>query len=296
MPDAQTDRPLQAAIVIPHFNDVPRLGKCLAALELQVRDKPVETIVVDNGSTQDLTALKTDFAWVRFLDEPEKGAAPARNTGVAESRAPWLFFIDADCIPAPNWLETALHLGGWDGMIGGRIDLFDETPAPRSGAEAFETVFAFPQQMYVERKCFAVTANLLTTRAVFDATGPFDGRVVEDSDWCHRAGRRGYAIRYQPELVVSHPTRSDWTALKRKWSRVTNENYHANNSSPYARTMWALRAFAMPLSILMHLPKIMNSDQLTSGAERFRAAATLIRLRLLRMVWMLRQAVLGSSI
>jgi GT2 family glycosyltransferase len=283
-----------AAIVIPHFNDSARLRKCLAALAPQVAGRPVETIVVDNGSTEDISPLHVDFPWARFLSEPVRGAAPARNTGVAGSHAPLLFFIDADCVPAPDWLDTALGLGGWDGIIGGRVDLFDETPPPRSGAEAFETVFAFPQRMYVVRKRFSVTANLLTTRAVFAATGPFDGSLVEDSDWCHRAGRLGYGVRYHPELAVSHPTRSDWAALARKWRRVTAENFHANGTDMRARVRWALRALVMPLSIPLHMPRALGSPRLATAGERLRCAATLVRLRLLRMAWMLRQAATGS--
>jgi GT2 family glycosyltransferase len=284
----------QAAIVIPHFNDTARLRKCLAALTPQVAGRPVETIVVDNGSTEDLGPLRSEFPWVRILCERARGAAPARNTGVAGSRAPWLFFIDADCVPAPDWLDTALGLGGWDGIIGGRVDLFDETPPPRSGAEAFETVFAFPQRSYVERKRFSVTANLLTTRAVFDATGPFEASLAEDMDWCHRAGRLGYAVRYHPELAVAHPTRGDWTALARKWRRVTIEGFHANGTDMSARARWALRAMLMPASIPLHLPRALGSPRLATGGERLRCAATLVRLRLLRMAWMLRQAATGS--
>lgn len=287
MVDMQIDRPPHASVIIPHFNDVQRLRECLAALEVQICNHPVEIIVVDNGSTEDVSVLKASFPWVRFLNEPCKGAAHARNTGVACSRASCLFFLDSDCVPAPGWLETALGLSGWDGIIGGRIDLFDETPPPRSGAEAFETVFAFPQKMYVERKRFSVTANLLTTRTVFDATGPFDNRVAEDSDWCHRAGRLGYGIRYHPELAVAHPTRSDWPALERKWRRVTKESYHANGTTPAARVRWAFRALAMPFSAVIHLPRVIRSDRLRSRLERRRAAGTLFRIRFMRMVWML---------
>ena len=46
----------------------------------------------------------------------------------------------------------------------------------------------------------------------------------------------------------------------------------------------------MPASVLAHLPRVMGSDRLASGAERRRAAGTLARLRLVRMRWMLRQA------
>ena len=170
----------QAAIIIPHYNDTARLRLCLSALAPQLAGRAVEVIVSDNGSTEDLGPLRADFPDTVFVHEAEKGAAPARNTGVRASTAPRLFFIDADCIPADDWLATALALSGEDRIIGGRVRVFDETPPPRSGAEAFETVFAFPQEFYVARKHFSVTANLLATRAMFDDVGGFDGGVVED--------------------------------------------------------------------------------------------------------------------
>lgn len=292
-PHFSSDSDWQAAVVIPHFNDTKRLRKCLAALVPQLRHtQPVEVLVVDNASTQDLSKIKKDYPDVRFLVEKKKGAAEARNTGVRASTAPRLFFVDADCIPAPNWLETALSLPSGDGIIGGTVTVFDETPAPRSGAEAFETVFAFPQKAYVARG-FSVTANLLTTRATFDAVGEFNPRVSEDTDWCYRAGDQGYEISFAPELVVSHPTRQDWTALRKKWRRTTSENYFAGGTGPLDRLRWGLRAVAVAGSGLIHIPRVLRHGAL-SNSEKRAAIATLLRLRITRAGWMLRQATLSE--
>lgn len=284
---------LRAAIIIPHFNDVVRLEKCLSALSPQLAGAPVEAVVVDNGSTQDLSGLVAAYPKVRFLTELQKGAAAARNTGVRETTAPCLFFIDADCVPASDWLATALAMAARDEIIGGRVDVFDETPPPRSGAEAFETVFAFPQKDYVERKKFSVTANLLTTRTVFDDTGPFDGSVAEDTEWCQRAVSRGWPIVYGEALCVAHPTRRDWAALKHKWRRITTEGYFHNGTSGTARLKWGLRAFAVMVSGVLHAPKVLRHPRL-DGPERFRGVMVLLRLRALRTGWMLRQALLGE--
>lgn len=282
-----------AAVVIPHYNDTRRLLRCLAALEPQVADAEVDVFVIDNGSDEPIQSIIESFPWVRLLIEPEKGAAAARNRGVQASNAKLLFFTDADCVPAADWIETALRLGVEDQIVGGRVLLFDETPPPRSGAEAFETIFAFPQEMYVTRKKFSVTANLLTTRKVFDHVGPFDGGVVEDHDWCMRAGKLGYDVIYRPELTVSHPTRSTWQDLRRKWFRTNNENYFLNGTSKSARAFWALRGLIVLVSGPAHLPRVARATNLTIS-ERLGAAATLLRLRTARSAWMLRQAVFGD--
>lgn len=286
--------PPDLAVIIPHYNDVARLARCLAALRPQLTPG-TELVVVDNGSTESLDPARAALPGVHIVTEPAKGAALARNRGVAETTAPTLVFLDSDCLPAADWLAMARATAARsDGdLFGGRIDVFDETPAPRSGAEAFEAVFAFDWQGYVEKKGFTVTANLVTRRDVFAATGPFINGVSEDLDWCQRATARGFRLRTAPYLRVGHPSRSDWPALRKKWLRMTHEAYELNGAR--SRPAWALKALAMPLSILAHLPKLLVSPRLSGAGERLRGAAVLARLRLQRMVWMLRQA-LGREI
>jgi GT2 family glycosyltransferase len=281
------------AVIIPHYNDLVRLERCLVALEGQDRED-VEVVVADNASPVDLAPLVERFGWVRVVIQPEAGAGLARNAGVAATSASWLFFVDADCVPAPDWLVQARRIAAGDPgtVTGGRVDVFDETPPPRSGAEAFETVFAFDQQGYIERKGFSVTANLVAARTTFEAVGPFLAGVSEDLDWCRRATGAGYRLAYDPGLRVAHPTRSDWPALSRKWRRLTAESFALRGAGARARLGWALRALAMPASVLWHLPRLLRHPGLSAG-ERLKGALTLFRLRFARMVWMLGQAVSG---
>ncbi|WP_138470102.1 glycosyltransferase family 2 protein [Poseidonocella sp. HB161398] len=285
------------AVIIPHYDDPFRLAKCLAALAPQLAAAPrAECVVADNGSPCDLGPLRTAHPGIRFLDVPEKGAAAARNGGVAATTAPGLLFLDSDCVPGPGWLAAAMALLAAfpekGAVAGGRIGTFDETPPPRSGAEAFETVFAFRQRDYVARKGFSVTANLLTTRRVFEDVGPLIVGLSEDVDWCRRAVAKGYSLRYADGLEVAHPTRSDWAALRRKWHRTTSEGFQLNGTSAPARARWALRALAVAASGPAHLPQVLRAERL-SGIEKRRAAATLLRLRLVRAGWMLGQALRG---
>ena len=279
------------AIIIPHFNDVERLSRCLSALMPQVTPE-VEVVVVDNGSDQSLDPVRAAWPALRIVTEPGRGAAAARNRGVAETDAPGLLFLDCDCVPAEDWLTRARALAviGQADITGGAIDVFDETSPPRSGAEAFETIFAFDNRAYIETKGFSVTANLVTTRAIFERTGPFRPGLSEDLDWCHRATAAGARLTYDDRLRVAHPTRSDWPALKRKWRRLTDEAWRLRSTTVAARAGWALRALAMPVSVAAHAPRIFFSPRLDGPGERFAAFATLVRLRLLRCVWMLRQA------
>lgn len=280
------------AIIIPHHDDTLRLLRCLAALMPQLAAGD-EVVVVDNGSTGSLAAVRAAHPGVRLVTEPQKGAAHARNRGVAETTAPRLIFLDCDCVPSPGWLAAARSVADRADLVGGRIDVFDETPGPRTGAQAFEAVFAFDNRVYVERKDFSVTANLVTRRDVFAATGPFVHGLSEDLDWCRRAAAKGFRLAYADDLQVAHPARGDWAALARKWRRLTDEGFGVNGRSPTRRAVWALRALAMPMSVLAHAPRVLRHPALRGPGERMRALATLAQLRLVRAGWMLRQAICG---
>ncbi len=281
------------AVIIPHYNDLPRLERCLQAL----RENDLtgtEIIVVDNASPVSLNDMQQAFPEVRFVVEPQKGAAHARNRGVAETTASRLFFIDADCVPAPDWLAVGRQIADRADLIGGRVDVFDETPPPRNGAEAFEAVFAFNFRRYIEVQGFSGAGNLLTRRDVFDAIGGFINGVSEDREWTMRAVARGYSLIYEDRFQVSHPSRQNWPALRAKWRRTTQEAYQLNGTGAGARLRWALRGLAMPASAVAHTPKVLSSDKLASSGEVLRAISTLFRLRCQRMLWMLRQAAGGN--
>ncbi len=276
------------AVIIPHYNDTVRLRRCLSGLVSGGIDG-VDIVVADNGSTDPIAPLMAEFPQVRFVTEARKGAANARNRGVMATKAPHLFFLDADCIPAADWLASAMRNRDLGDIVGGAITVFDETPPPRSGAQAFETVFAFNYRDYILNKGFSVTANLLTRRDVFLATGPFIDGVSEDEEWCRRARDAGFGIVLAEDLRVSHPTRSDWASLRRKWLRLTQEMYQLHLTRK-GRASWAVRSAAVAASGVAHLPRVLRHSGLQGPVERLRGCGTLIRLRFLRAFWMLRQA------
>lgn len=282
------------AVIIPHYNDVDRLRRCLEALRPQLDDR-TEVIVADNNSDHNISGVITKFPFVRFVVEPAIGPGLARNRGVAETSAPCIAFLDADCVPESNWLEAVRRYSGLDRVTGGAVEVFDETDPPRSGAEAFEAVFAFNQEKYLKEQGFLVTANMVLSRRVFEATGPFRTLAVpEDLDWCQRATTAGFPIEYVEDLRVLHPSRQDWAALEKKWRRVTGQAFEAASQGGTSRIGWAIRALLMPVSIFVHAPQVLRHSNLSPG-EKFRALATLLRLRLTRMGWMLSHAMTGRA-
>jgi GT2 family glycosyltransferase len=270
------------SVIVPHFEDLTNLGRCLDALDVQTfRDFAV--VVADNASPAGQTAVAAVIAGrATLVIAPERGAGAARNAGVAAAGGTILAFTDADCVPDPGWLAGGVAALPAADLIGGamRVSFADEAaPTP---VEAFERVFAFDNRTYVGAKGFSVTANLFTRRDVFDAVGGFRADVSEDADWCLRARDAGYRIAYAPDAVVTHPARRTWAELTRKWERLVRESAALHRAHGGGATGWRLRTWALPLSAIAHLPKVLGSPKLPRFADRFAAAGVLIRLRLWR--------------
>jgi glycosyltransferase involved in cell wall biosynthesis len=276
------DSPPLLSIVIPHRNDPLRLARCLAALAPQ-RDGGVEVIVVDDGSD----CAPVTPSWVRLIRQSQAGAGPARNRGVAAAMGGTLAFVDADCVPAPGFVARARLARR---VTGGRIEMFDDVQRPgnsRTGPQAFEAALAFEQARSV-RQGWAATANLVVPKALFQIVGPFRTGVAEDVDWCRRAGRQGHPPVFDPALIVGHPTRADWRTLSAKWRRLTDEGFALARERPLGKLGWALRIPLVCGAAVADLHRIASCRAL-SPVERMRAAVVMVRVRALRVRWMLAQ-------
>lgn len=273
------------SVIVPHYNDLVRLDRCLAALAGQQADGGFEVIVADNASPCGIAAVEKVIAGrARLVVATEKGAGPARNAGVAAARGRLLAFTDCDCLPEPGWLLAGLAaLAGCD-FVGGAMTVLVDESRPMTGAEAFERVFAFNNRRYVEQQGFTVTANLFAPRALFDAVGGFRTGVSEDLEWCERARAAGFRIGYAPLAVVGHPARANWRELLAKWRRLNAEAYALYTGRKGGRLRWAVRSLALPLSIVAHVPVVLRSPAIAGAGTRARVLGTLVRLRLWRMV------------
>ncbi|MES2169387.1 MAG: glycosyltransferase family A protein [Actinomycetota bacterium] len=91
------------SVVIPSLNDASMLKVCLDALAVQTR-LPDEIVVVDNGSTDD-TAAVAAAAGARVITQPVRGIYPATSAGYDAATGDVIARLDADSIPAPDWVE-----------------------------------------------------------------------------------------------------------------------------------------------------------------------------------------------
>jgi glycosyltransferase involved in cell wall biosynthesis len=91
------------SVVVPVFNDAAMLAVCLDALARQTRPAD-EILIVDNAST-DASAHVARAAGARVVFEPTRGIAAATSTGFDAANGEILARLDADSVPAADWLE-----------------------------------------------------------------------------------------------------------------------------------------------------------------------------------------------
>lgn len=280
-------RPAAAvSVIIPHYEQREILADTLEALGGQEEAPPFEVLVVDNGSRVPPDDLCAGRSEVRLLRQPEPGPGHARNLGAAAGRAPILAFLDADCVPAPDWLAAVARCFARERqaqVLGGDVLIRPADPVAWTPIECYEAVYSYRQRLFVERDGYAATCNMAVRRAVFDAVGPFAGiGVAEDIDWGRRASAAGYRITYAPEMRVRTPARATFAELARKMDRHAGHEYAMLESGAAAKTRWAIKAAAMAASPLAEIPAVVTSDRLSTSRDRLRCLACLARTRLWR--------------
>jgi glycosyltransferase involved in cell wall biosynthesis len=279
--DTIADKPA-VTVIVPHYSDLNRLDRCLVALVGQTypRDQ-FEIVVADNGSPEGAEAVvKVIAGRARMVVVKERGPGPARNGGVAQARGRYLAFTDSDCLPEPQWLaEGVAALREFD-LVGGGMEVLASDPKTMSPVEAFERIFAFPNETYVKRDGFTVTANLFCSRAVFDVVGGFEGlRIAEDSNWCLRARDAGFVIGYAPKAIVGHPARMNWEELLTKWRRSNLDIFGSTMRKKWGRFRWFCRTLLLPVSAFVDTPKVLVSNRINGFTQRVGAISILYRLR-----------------
>ena len=99
------------SVIIPHYNDLANLKRCIDLLAAQtVPHSQFEIVVADNNSSCGLKEVEgVCGVFARVVPAPVQGAGPARNAAIAASLGDILAFAGLrDCRPARDWLERGL--------------------------------------------------------------------------------------------------------------------------------------------------------------------------------------------
>lgn len=237
------------SVIIPVYDNLDGLKKCLAALDNQTYDKArYEIIVIGNNSRYKIDREISFPKNVSFIYEKKRGSYAARNKGIVFSSGEILAFTDSDCIPQSNWIEQGVrNLLSVDncGILGGKIEIFVKDPSNPTCIELLELYKAFNQIKYITKKHFAATANLFTFKSVFKKVGFFNERLQSSGDfeWGNRVHSAGYTLIFNDDVVVLHPARRTFMQIVKKKVRIIKGLKDAGLSPPYSLLKFIVRVF-----------------------------------------------------
>jgi glycosyltransferase involved in cell wall biosynthesis len=229
--------PRTVSVIVTTCGNAPILERCLRSVLNSDYDE-FDVIVVDHGALSPDTArmLVTQFPGeprLRYVEEPWSPASLARNTGLAQSEAAIVAFIDDDAVVDAFWIRHSVDaLLGETGVVcvTGRSaspQIRDATGfAPELSAEGWERRTYHRSDPHNEHPLLACTAGGLGAGAgtvmltdVARELGGFDVALGPATPACGgeyidllvRLLRRGYTISYEPNAIVwrEHPARAE---------------------------------------------------------------------------------------
>lgn len=104
--EIQCGKPFVSA-VIPAYNSEVSIGDAIQSVLGQTYGN-METIVVDDGSSDGTVAAARGYPRTQVICRPNGGPGAARNTGVQAASGEWIAFLDSDDVWLPKKTEVQL--------------------------------------------------------------------------------------------------------------------------------------------------------------------------------------------
>ncbi|HYM90121.1 MAG TPA: glycosyltransferase [bacterium] len=218
---------MELSVIIPTYNNGGVLARTLDALLAQ-RCSPdlYEIVIVDDGSTDGTAEMVRRLhspVPIRYVAQPNRGRAAARNLGARVARGRILLFLDSDFFAAPDLL--AAHVKHYP-PAARRIGI---QGASRTHPDTLITPFMQGREVRLEVSpgppgrisLFRIsTRNLSLLRAEFIDVGGFDeafgGYGWEDIELAWRLYARGVRFTYEPRALGDHYQVQDLEGLREK--------------------------------------------------------------------------------
>jgi glycosyltransferase involved in cell wall biosynthesis len=183
------------SVVVPVRDGERFLGAALASVFAQTY-RPIEVIVVDDGSTDGSAEVAARWPFVRLLQQDNAGVGAARNAGLALARGAFMALLDADDLWEPDKLARQIaHLDAHPelGYVCSRYRNFLE---PGHGRPDWisEAQLAAPQ--------VGTLSSFVARAETLERVGRFDPRDTSDLDWSLRAREAGVRLGVVEDVLV----------------------------------------------------------------------------------------------
>ncbi|MFN8492866.1 MAG: glycosyltransferase family A protein [Caldilineaceae bacterium] len=191
------DSHLLVSVIIPVYNGERYLSAAIESVLAQ-NYRPLEIIVVDDGSTDDSAAVAKRFP-AHYVWQAQSGASAARNHGIALAQGEFLAFLDADDLWVEDKLQCQTQALATDpelAMVFGQVEQFY---SPEITNES-----ALPDLGTRHTLAGVHVGAMLIRRRAFTQVEPFDPQwqVAHFIEWYTRAQKIGLKSLILPQVVM----------------------------------------------------------------------------------------------
>jgi mycofactocin system glycosyltransferase len=257
-PDPDADS-VDIDVIIPTRGRVAQVERLLATL-----DRPDVVVVDDATEPGDALAAVVERHRGRLVRHiVNTGPAGARNSGLGATRAPFIAFLDSDCVPSRDWPQSLLshfddpHVAmvasrivhrGAPSTSGSFVDrLIDDYETCHGALDAGEDSCTVGPKSRVRGASSA--AIVLRRSAVEDLAFDPDLRIGEDLDLIWRLSASGWVVRHEPSVVVEHESMTgflDWLRRRYEYGTFAGPiNQRHPGSVQLAMEWWAVAIVAL---------------------------------------------------
>jgi|ERR1043166_1968455 glycosyltransferase involved in cell wall biosynthesis len=178
-------RPL-ISVIIPAHDAERFIAEAIDSVVAQDY-RPIELIVVDDGSTDNTRRTVRQFPEATLLEQDRAGAGAARNAGVRASRGKFLAFLDADDLWEPGKLASQMEMFVAD---------------PKLEAAFGQSIEFGEEREQSEAKPAPIPGTMLIRREAFERIGFYTAEpaAAEGIDWFLRAQEKSLRFQISPKI------------------------------------------------------------------------------------------------
>ena len=300
--EAGVPLPLQLTVIIVSWNTLEFLERCLRSIPERFREAPIETIVIDNASTDGSPEMVHErFPSVRLVRNSDNvGFAAANNQGLVQSTGRYVLLLNSDAEVTGEAIEKLVafldqHQGA--GAAGPQL-VYPDGSLQFSHArfpglvEQLMLAFGFGRFILPDESSLAdetdprqvdyvAGACLLLRADAYRRIGGLDERFFmysEETDWCYRLRDAGWEVWFVPSAEVTHvrggSTRRVPTEMLAQLYRGRVLFARKHHGSAYAFAMKLVMVFDIVLRIVVHTAR----SCIGRGASTTRSARDYARL------------------
>jgi glycosyltransferase involved in cell wall biosynthesis len=212
------DHPL-VSVIIPTYNYEKYIAAALDSVFAQTY-RPIEVIVVDDGSTDKSAEIISTYPEVRYFYQSNQGPAIARNVAISNANGEFIAFLDAD----DQWQPDKLSI-----QIAYMIDNPDIDMTTTKVLSFLESGTQVPSWFKPERELGEtvglVPSTWVVRKPVFKQVGDFhpDYCASEDTEWLARAKDAQINLVMLPQTLTIrrlHGSNLTWQFISTSSSRM----------------------------------------------------------------------------